>query len=78
MLSMLISCLAEDVLYLAIGFETSRLVWLAIETAIGSTSHARSLSLLSQLQNLRQGESSSVDYLGSQILVEQLRYKLDG
>ncbi|XP_019150781.1 PREDICTED: uncharacterized protein LOC109147629 [Ipomoea nil] len=65
--------MAEEVLYLAIGHNTSRSVWLVVETALGSTSRARSLSLLTQLQGLRQGDSSPADYLGrAQVLVEQL------
>ncbi|XP_019172912.1 PREDICTED: uncharacterized protein LOC109168353 [Ipomoea nil] len=72
-LSMIILSLAEEVLYLAIGHSTSRAVWLAVETALGSASRARSLSLLTQLQNLRQGDSTPVEYLGrAQVLVEQL------
>nr|GMC64612.1 uncharacterized protein LOC109168353 [Ipomoea batatas] len=60
-LSMLISSMAEDVLYLAIGHATSRSVWLVVETVLGSTSRSRSLSLLSQLQNLQQGDASLTD-----------------
>ncbi|XP_019150942.1 PREDICTED: uncharacterized protein LOC109147741 [Ipomoea nil] len=72
-LSMLISSLAEEVLYLAIGHSTSRGVWVATETALGSTSRSRTLSLLTQLQGLHQGDSSTSEYLGlAQILVEQL------
>ncbi|XP_019197858.1 PREDICTED: uncharacterized protein LOC109191678 [Ipomoea nil] len=72
-LSMLISSMSEEVLYLAIGHSTSRAVWSAIETALGSSSSARSLSLLTQLQSLQQGDSTPAVYLGKvQILVEQL------
>ncbi|XP_019156913.1 PREDICTED: uncharacterized protein LOC109153500 [Ipomoea nil] len=72
-LSMLFSSLAEEVLYLAIGHSTSRSLWTAVETALGSSSRARSLSLLTQLQNLRQGDSSPSDYLGrARVLIEQL------
>ncbi|XP_019173802.1 PREDICTED: uncharacterized protein LOC109169374 [Ipomoea nil] len=72
-LSMLISSMADDVLYLAIGHLTSRSLWMAIETALGSTSRARSLSLLTQLQSLHQGDALPAVYLGkAQVLVEQL------
>ncbi|XP_019153452.1 PREDICTED: uncharacterized protein LOC109149916 [Ipomoea nil] len=70
---MLISSLAEEVLYLAIGHNTSRGVWVATETALGSTSRSRTLSLLTQLQGLQQGDSSTSKYLGrAQIVVELL------
>ncbi|XP_019179907.1 PREDICTED: uncharacterized protein LOC109175113 [Ipomoea nil] len=72
-LSMLISSMTEEVLYLAIGHSTSRAVWVAVETASGSVSRSLSLSLLSQLQGLQQGDSSPAVYLGkAQVLVEQL------
>ncbi|XP_019193791.1 PREDICTED: uncharacterized protein LOC109187873 [Ipomoea nil] len=72
-LSMLMSSMAEEVLYLAVGHNTSRSVWTSVETALGSASRARSLSLLSQLQGLRQGDSTPAEYLGrAQVLVEQL------
>ncbi|XP_019173915.1 PREDICTED: uncharacterized protein LOC109169487 [Ipomoea nil] len=70
-LSMLILSLAEEVMYLAIGHTTSKFVWVAVETALGSFSRARSLSLLSQLQNLRQEDMTPTAYLGkAQVLVE--------
>ncbi|XP_019196066.1 PREDICTED: uncharacterized protein LOC109189899 [Ipomoea nil] len=71
--SMLYSSMAEEVLYLAIGHTTARAVWVLVETALGSTSCSRTLSLLTQLQGLQQGNSSTTDYLGrAKILVEQL------
>lgn len=52
-LSMLISSLSEETMFLAVGNSTSASVWLAVEQALASSSRSRSLSLLSQLQALR-------------------------
>ncbi|XP_019151956.1 PREDICTED: uncharacterized protein LOC109148675 [Ipomoea nil] len=65
--------MADEVLHLAVGKETSAAVWTAITTALGSSSQARCLSLLGQFQVLRQGHSSTAEYLGrAQLLVEAL------
>lgn len=48
-------------------------MWKAIELAFGSDSWARFLSLLSQLQSLCQGDSTTIEYLGkAKVLIEQL------
>ncbi|XP_019181366.1 PREDICTED: uncharacterized protein LOC109176383 [Ipomoea nil] len=70
---LLISSLSEEVMYLALGRITSRGVWLAAETALGSSTEVRSLNLFGQIQTLRQGDSSTEEYLGrAQRLVEDL------
>ncbi|XP_019157527.1 PREDICTED: eukaryotic translation initiation factor 3 subunit F-like [Ipomoea nil] len=72
-LSKLISSLSKEVMHHAVGRTTSRQVWTAIERALGSTTRARILRLLGQLQNLRQGTESVADYLGrAQVIVEDL------
>ncbi|XP_019183648.1 PREDICTED: uncharacterized protein LOC109178470 [Ipomoea nil] len=72
-LSLLISSLSEEVMYLALGRTTSRCVWLATETALRSSTEVRSLNLLGQIQTLRQGDSSTEEYLGrAQHLVQDL------
>ncbi|XP_019195996.1 PREDICTED: uncharacterized protein LOC109189823 [Ipomoea nil] len=60
-------------MYLAVGQTTSRGVWRAIETALGSSTRVRCLNLLGQFQSLRQGDLSPSEYLGqAQQLVENL------
>ncbi|CAH9135790.1 unnamed protein product, partial [Cuscuta epithymum] len=72
-LSMLISSLSEEIMPLAIGHSTARDVWVAIERALASQTRARSLSLLTQFQSLRQGDMSHTEYLGkAKVLVENL------
>ncbi|XP_019189404.1 PREDICTED: uncharacterized protein LOC109183797 [Ipomoea nil] len=68
-LSMLISSLSEEVMHHAVGRSTSRQVWLAIERALGSTTRARILRLLGQLQSLQQGTKSVADYLGRALVI---------
>ncbi|XP_019171361.1 PREDICTED: uncharacterized protein LOC109166918 [Ipomoea nil] len=72
-LSLLISSLSEEVMYLALGQTTARGVWTAAETALGSSTQVCCLNLLGQIQSLRQGDSSTSEYLGRvQHLVEDL------
>lgn len=72
-LSLLISSLSKDVMHHAIGKQTSRLLWIALEQSLGSSTRTRALSLLTQFQALRQGDASITDYLGrARILVEDL------
>ncbi|XP_019180202.1 PREDICTED: uncharacterized protein LOC109175393 [Ipomoea nil] len=72
-LSLLISSMADEVLYLAVGRSTSHEVWTSVTAALGSSTRARCLNLLAQFQSLRQGDSSPVEYLGrAQLLVEDL------
>lgn len=72
-MSILIASLSEEVLYLIVGLSSSREVCHAVEGAFGSATLARALSLLSQLQALRQGDDPPVDYLGhARVLVEEL------
>ncbi|XP_019177891.1 PREDICTED: uncharacterized protein LOC109173090 [Ipomoea nil] len=72
-LSLLISSISEEVMYLTLGQTTSREVWLATETALGSSSQVRCLNLMGQFQSLRQGDASTQEYLGrAQHLVEDL------
>ncbi|XP_019173816.1 PREDICTED: uncharacterized protein LOC109169389 [Ipomoea nil] len=72
-LSLLISSLSEEVMYLALGQTTARGVWTAAETALGSSTQVRCLNLLGQIQSLRQGDSSTSEYLGrAQHLVQDL------
>lgn len=60
-------------MHLAIGQSTSRQLWLAIKRSLGSSTRARTLWLLGELQGLRQGGQSISDYLNrAQILVEDL------
>ncbi|XP_019185041.1 PREDICTED: uncharacterized protein LOC109180011 [Ipomoea nil] len=72
-MSLLISSLSDEVMYLAVGRSTSREVWNSVTAALGSCSRARCLNLLGQFQSLRQGNSSPVEYLGrAQLIVEAL------
>lgn len=72
-LSMIISSLSEEVMHLAVGRGTSKAVWNSIERALASSSRARALNLLSQLQGLRQGSATVTEYLGkAQVLIEEL------
>ncbi|XP_019157302.1 PREDICTED: uncharacterized protein LOC109153870 [Ipomoea nil] len=60
-------------MHLAVGRNTSREVWLSLTSALASTTHARCLSLLGQFQTLRQGNSTTAEYLGkAQLIVEAL------
>lgn len=61
---MLISSMSEEMMHLVVGHTTSRSMWDAIEMALGSSTRAWSLSLLSQLQRLRQGDMKTAEYLG--------------
>ncbi|XP_019161899.1 PREDICTED: uncharacterized protein LOC109158448 [Ipomoea nil] len=71
--SLLVSSMADEVLHLALGRETSAAIWASITGALGSSSQARCLTLLSQFQMLRQGNASTADYLGrAGVLVEAL------
>ncbi|XP_019175725.1 PREDICTED: uncharacterized protein LOC109171047 [Ipomoea nil] len=47
-LSLLVSSMADEVLHLAVGRNTSMEVWDSITTALGSSSRARCLNLLGQ------------------------------
>lgn len=70
---MIVVSLSDEVMYLALGLTTSRLLWKAIENAFASSTRARTLGLLSQLQSLRQGDSTPAEYLGcTKVLVEEL------
>ncbi|XP_019179939.1 PREDICTED: uncharacterized protein LOC109175142 [Ipomoea nil] len=72
-LSLLISSLSDEVMYLAVGRSTSREVWNSITSALGSSTRARCLSLLGKFHSLRQGNSSAAEYIGcAQLLVEDL------
>ncbi|XP_019184149.1 PREDICTED: uncharacterized protein LOC109179033 [Ipomoea nil] len=72
-LSLLISSMSDEVLYLAVGRGTSHEVWTSITAALGSSTRARCLNLLAQFQSLRQGNSTPGEYLGrAQLLVEDL------
>ncbi|XP_019171918.1 PREDICTED: uncharacterized protein LOC109167353 [Ipomoea nil] len=72
-LSLLVSSMADEVLHLAVGRNTSKEVWDSITTALGSSSRARCLNLLGQFQSLRQGSMTAADYIGqAQLLVEAL------
>lgn len=58
---------------LAVGHTSSRLVWEAIETSLGSSTRARALGLFSQLQGLRQGDMTTSKYLGrAKVVIEDL------
>ncbi|XP_019156860.1 PREDICTED: uncharacterized protein LOC109153445 [Ipomoea nil] len=71
--SLLISSLADEVMYLAVGRNTSREVWLSVTAALGSSTRARCLNLIAQFQSLRQGDSTPAEYLGrAQLIVEDL------
>ncbi|XP_019167805.1 PREDICTED: uncharacterized protein LOC109163511 [Ipomoea nil] len=72
-LSLLVSSLADEVMYLAVGRNTSREVWLSVTAALGSSTSARCLNLIAQFQSLRQGDSTPAEYLGrAQLIVEDL------
>ncbi|XP_019188347.1 PREDICTED: uncharacterized protein LOC109182650 [Ipomoea nil] len=72
-MSLLISSLSDEVMYLAVGRSTSREVWEAITATLGSSSQVRCLNLLGQFQSLRQGNSSPAEYLSkAQLIVEAL------
>ncbi|XP_019173252.1 PREDICTED: uncharacterized protein LOC109168725 [Ipomoea nil] len=72
-LSLLISSLSDEMMHLAIGKTSSRHLWVAIEQVLGSTTRARALRLVGELQGLRQGDASIPDYLGrAQVLIEDL------
>ncbi|XP_019157974.1 PREDICTED: uncharacterized protein LOC109154694 [Ipomoea nil] len=72
-LSLLVSSMADEVLYLAVGRTMSQEVWTSITAALGSSTRARCLNLLAQFQSLRQGDSTPAEYLGhAQLLVEDL------
>ncbi|XP_019173481.1 PREDICTED: uncharacterized protein LOC109169036 [Ipomoea nil] len=62
--SLLVSSMADEVLHLALSQETSAEIWTSITGGLGSSSQARCLTLLSQFQMLRQGNSTTADYLG--------------
>ncbi|XP_019184152.1 PREDICTED: uncharacterized protein LOC109179036 [Ipomoea nil] len=65
--------MADEVLHLAVGRNTSKEVWDSITAALGSSTRARCLNLLGQLQSLRQGDLSPADYIGkAQLIVEAL------
>lgn len=72
-LSLLISSLSDEVIYLDVGRNTSRDILLSITTTLDSSTCARCLNLLGQFQSLYQGNSSLVEYLGkAQLIVEGL------
>ncbi|XP_019180956.1 PREDICTED: uncharacterized protein LOC109176010 [Ipomoea nil] len=54
-MSMLISSLSEEVMHLAVGRQTSKEIWDAVEEALASSS---------RVQSLWQGNASVTDYLG--------------
>ncbi|XP_019152193.1 PREDICTED: uncharacterized protein LOC109148906 [Ipomoea nil] len=75
LLSLLISSLSDEVMYLAVGKTTSREVWESIGTAPGCSTRARCLSLLGQFHALWQGNATAAEYLGrAQLLVEALAH----
>lgn len=72
-LSLIISSLSDEVMYLAVGWDTSHAVWDSITAALASSTRSRCLSLLGQFQTLRQGNTTPSEYLGkAQMLVEAL------
>ncbi|XP_019182104.1 PREDICTED: uncharacterized protein LOC109177242 [Ipomoea nil] len=72
-LSLLISSMSDEVLHLAVGWNTAAEVWRSITTALGSNTQARCLNLLGQFQSLRQGNASPAEYLGrAELLVKPL------
>lgn len=72
-LSLLISSLSDEVMYLAVGRITAREVWLSITAVLGSSTRARCLNLLGKFQSLRQGDSSLAEFLRrAQLLIEDL------
>ncbi|XP_019156451.1 PREDICTED: uncharacterized protein LOC109153120 [Ipomoea nil] len=75
LLSLLISSLSDEVMHFAVGQSTSKAVWDSINTALASSTRARCLGLLGQFHALRQGGSSTTEYLGrAQLLVEDLAH----
>nr|XP_033514335.1 uncharacterized protein LOC117278999 [Nicotiana tomentosiformis] len=62
-LSLLISSLSEETLPIAIGLNTSKAVWDALEAALYSPSNTRILNLHMQLQNLKQDDLTVTQYL---------------
>ncbi|XP_019160064.1 PREDICTED: uncharacterized protein LOC109156680 [Ipomoea nil] len=73
LLSMLVSSLSDEVMPIAVGRRTSHALWKAIVQTLSSSSRARALNLLGQLQGLDQGDSSVADYIGrAQVIVEEL------
>nr|XP_016453895.1 PREDICTED: uncharacterized protein LOC107778192 [Nicotiana tabacum] len=62
-LSLLISSLSEETLPIAIGLNTSKAVWDALEAALSSSSNTRILNLHMQLQNLKQDDLTVTQYL---------------
>lgn len=67
LLSLLVSSLSEDVLATAVGCQTSKELWDALEQSLASASHSR------QLHGLRQGDSTTAAYLGrARLIVEGL------
>ncbi|XP_019181604.1 PREDICTED: uncharacterized protein LOC109176606 [Ipomoea nil] len=72
-LSLLISSLTDEVMYLTVSRNISREVWQSITMTLGSSTRARCLNLLGQFQTLRQGNSSPAEFLGrAQLLIEDL------
>ncbi|XP_019184415.1 PREDICTED: uncharacterized protein LOC109179374 [Ipomoea nil] len=75
LLSLLISSLSDEVMHLAVGQTTSKVVWDSINTALASSTRAKCLGLLGQFHALRQGGSNTAEYLGrAQLLVEDLAH----
>ncbi|XP_019176905.1 PREDICTED: uncharacterized protein LOC109172213 [Ipomoea nil] len=71
--SLLVSSMADEALHLVLGRDTSADIWSSTTGALGSSSQARCLTLLSQFQMLRQGNATTADYLGrAGVLVEAL------
>ncbi|XP_019188353.1 PREDICTED: uncharacterized protein LOC109182657 [Ipomoea nil] len=67
------SSFSDEVMPLAIGHRTSRVVWTAVVGALASSSRSRGLNLLGQLQTLDQGDMFAADYIGkARVLVEEL------
>ncbi|XP_019161154.1 PREDICTED: uncharacterized protein LOC109157770 [Ipomoea nil] len=72
-LSLLISSLVDEVMPHAHGRNTTREVWESLTAALASSSRARCLNLLGQIQTLRQGSSTPAEYLGKAgVIVEAL------
>ncbi|XP_019189139.1 PREDICTED: uncharacterized protein LOC109183490 [Ipomoea nil] len=75
LLSLRISSLSDEVMHLAVGKSASKAVWESIGAALGSSTRVRTLGLLGQFHGLRQGGSSTAEYLGrAQLLVEDLAH----
>ncbi|XP_019151967.1 PREDICTED: uncharacterized protein LOC109148686 [Ipomoea nil] len=72
-LSLLISSMADEVFYLAVGRTTLQEVWTSVTAALVSSTRPRCLNLLAQFQSLRQGDNTPAEYLGrAQLLMEDL------